>query len=68
LQRKTDTLTGRELSRPVEVESGLKQKGTNRIRERQVSDIESLNEYRWKIEDDDDNLKEDVLAPKYTSY
>lgn len=68
MQRKTDTLTGRELSRPVEVESGLKQKGTNRIRERQVSDIESLNEYRWKIEDDDDNLKEDVLAPKYTSY
>jgi hypothetical protein len=52
----------------VEAESGLNQKGKNRTRERDVSDMESLNEYRWKIEDDDDNLKEDVLAPKYTSY
>jgi hypothetical protein len=68
LQRKTDTLTGRELSRPVEVESGLKQKGKDRNMELQVGEIESLTEYRWKIEDDDDNLKEDVLAPKYTSY
>ncbi len=68
MQRKTDTLTGRELSRPVEVESGLKQKGKDRNMELQVGEIESLTEYRWKIEDDDDNLKEDVLAPKYTSY
>lgn len=64
LQRKTDTLTGRELGRETVVESKIK---VNKNGQRQ-KDRESLEEYKWKIHDDDDSLNEDVLAPRYTSF
>ena len=67
LQRKTDTLTGRELVKPLNIESKLKNDQHSR-QEIRVKDIESLQEYRWRIQDDDDNLTEDVLAPRYTSF
>ena len=67
LQRRTDTLTGRELVKPLNIESKLKN-DQNRRQELRMKDVESLQEYRWKIQDDDDNLTEDVLAPRYTSF
>jgi hypothetical protein len=64
LQRKTDTLSGRELGHQMVVESRAKVEKNEKLRK----DWESLEEYKWKVEDDDDNLKEDVLAPRYTSF
>jgi len=48
------------------VESRLRESTPSRkmrLRER-----ESIKEYKWKLEDDDDNLNDDLLAPKYTSF
>ena len=69
LQRKTDTLTGRELSKPIQMEqTTVNLDDANRRRQLRLRDSQSLDEYRWKVQDDDDNLNEDVLAPRYTSF
>ena len=65
--RKTDTLTGRELTRPASLPTKKQALPTSRHSTGPV-DRESLKEYRWRVEDDEDNLKEDVLAPKYSSF
>ncbi len=70
LQRRTDTLTGREFMRRIEVpktgnndeNQGKSRRLTYRIRRQQ------LREYQWKVADDDDDMQEDLLAPKYASF
>jgi hypothetical protein len=64
LQKKTGTLTGRELSKSIEVQP---MRNTRRKEKKPAGNAE-LTEYQWRIRDDDDDLKEDVLAPKYSSF
>lgn len=69
LQRKTDTLTGRELSRRMTVPrvgADIRPANDARVSNRKLR--KQLKEYGWKVEDDDDNLREDLLAPKYASF
>lgn len=68
LQKKTDTLTGRELSRPITVEGKSHTASAGIGRGARRRDRESLREYGWRIEADDDNLNEDILAPKHSSF
>ena len=69
LQRKTDTLTGREFSKRLTVpRDGSETQTLNAARVSNRKLRKQLKEYGWKVEDDDDNLREDLLAPKYTSF
>ena len=68
LQRKTDTLTGREYTKRIEVPSALNAASTNSVIKNRRREREQMKEYAWKLEDDDDNLRDDVLAPRYSSF
>jgi hypothetical protein len=70
LQRRTDTLTGREFTKRMDIrrhgEIGAENKKIARASRKMTN--EQLKEYRWKVADDDDNVHEDLLAPRYSSY
>ena len=61
-------MTGRELTRKIPVISNENSHPINAARVMRRREKEQRGEYRWRIEDDDDNLKDDLLAPKYSSF
>ena len=70
LQRKTDTLNGRELTHrlPVQASSAPEIAASTGKRVSRKQRRDQLNEYQWRVADDDDNLQEDLLSPKYSSF
>ena len=68
MQKKVDTLTGRELTRKIELKNRSAEPGRLSSAGKAKREAASRAEYRWNVQDDEDKLEIDLLAPKISSY